>query len=272
MPATSPCRGKGAGRVPRRTRLGPRNGVVPGGSLRLHSWAACAAVVRRVSTRSLMRPVSRTVRLATGDSAGAPGLFRVDADTGPFGLEDATPGSRACVRVRALLGRIGRAGLLGTFWCASPFLWCALCLFGPLRAEVAPFVVVVGFFFFPFPFPPSRCAPVGVLLCVFSGPGCLGPWRPAPPPLFPLPPPLCAPVVSCSACFPASGALGLCLLPPPPCFFAPPVVSGVSCFPVALGLFRPPPFFLPVVRCWAGLCVLGRQVCPRVPRWCCPCR
>ena len=35
----------------------------------------------RVWTRSLTRPVSRTVRLSTGDSAGAPGLFRVDAET-----------------------------------------------------------------------------------------------------------------------------------------------------------------------------------------------
>ena len=39
-----------------------------------------------------------------------------------FGSEDATPGSRACVRVLALLGRVGRAGLPGAFWCASPFL------------------------------------------------------------------------------------------------------------------------------------------------------
>ena len=84
VPAAGPCRGKGAGRAPRRSRSGPRDGVVPGGSLRLRSWAACAAVVRRVWTRSLTRPVSRTVRLSTGDSAGAPELFRVDADTSPF--------------------------------------------------------------------------------------------------------------------------------------------------------------------------------------------
>ena len=37
VPAAGPCRGKGAGRAPRRTRLGPRDGVVPGGSLRLWS-------------------------------------------------------------------------------------------------------------------------------------------------------------------------------------------------------------------------------------------
>ena len=55
-------------------------------------------MVLLVLTRSLMRPVSRTVRLSTGDSAGAPGLFRVDADTSPSGSEDATPGS-ACVCV-----------------------------------------------------------------------------------------------------------------------------------------------------------------------------
>ena len=31
-----------------------------------------------------------------------------------------------CVRVRALLGRVGRAGLPGAFWCASPFPLAAL--------------------------------------------------------------------------------------------------------------------------------------------------
>ena len=78
VPAAGPYQGKGAGRAPRCTRSGPRNGVVPGRSLRLWSSAARAAVVWRVWTRSLTRPVSRTVRLSTGDSAGAPGLFRVD--------------------------------------------------------------------------------------------------------------------------------------------------------------------------------------------------
>ena len=33
---------------------------------------------------------------------------------------------RVCVRVRALLGRVGRAGLPGAFWCASPFPSAAL--------------------------------------------------------------------------------------------------------------------------------------------------
>ena len=53
----------------------------------------------------------------------------MDADTSPCGSEDATPGSRACVRARALLGRVGRAGLPGAFWCASPFPVAALSLF-----------------------------------------------------------------------------------------------------------------------------------------------
>ena len=43
--AAGPCRGKGAPLAPRRTRSGPRDGVVPCGSPRRRSWAACAAVV-----------------------------------------------------------------------------------------------------------------------------------------------------------------------------------------------------------------------------------
>ena len=45
VPAAGPRRSRGAGLAPRRTRSGPRDGVVPGGSLRRRSWAACAAVV-----------------------------------------------------------------------------------------------------------------------------------------------------------------------------------------------------------------------------------
>ena len=44
VPAAGPRRGGGAGLAPRRTRLGPRNGVVPGEPLRRWSWAVCAAV------------------------------------------------------------------------------------------------------------------------------------------------------------------------------------------------------------------------------------
>ena len=45
VPAAGPRRGRGAGLAPRHTRSGPRDGVVPGGSLWRRSWAAGAAVV-----------------------------------------------------------------------------------------------------------------------------------------------------------------------------------------------------------------------------------
>ena len=45
VPPAGPGPGSGTGLAPRCTRSGPRDGVVPGGSLRLQSWAACAAVV-----------------------------------------------------------------------------------------------------------------------------------------------------------------------------------------------------------------------------------
>ena len=173
---------------------GPGDGVVPGGSLQLRSWAVCGAVVWRVWTRSLMCLVSRIVRVSTGDSGGAPGLFRVDADTSPFGSEDATPGYRACVPVLAPLSRVRQAGLPGAFWCASPFLWpfCRSSLFGPLWAGVACAFVFFSFCFFPVSlflfflfslfvssplFPPSLSCPPCLRLFVLPGPGCPGPWR-----------------------------------------------------------------------------------------------
>ena len=114
----------------------------------------------RVWTRSLTRPVSRTVHRSTADSAGAPGLFRVDADTWPCGSEDATPGSCACVRVLVFPGRARRAGLPGAFWCASPSPLAALSshfagppqgwgcpCFGPLFALTSPVLLLFGYFF-----------------------------------------------------------------------------------------------------------------------------
>ena len=118
VPAAGRCGGSGAQLVARCTRSGPRDGGVPGGSLRRRSWAACAAVVCRVWTRSLTHQVSGTARLSTGDLAGEPGLFSMDADTAPFRSEDA--GSRTCVPVRAPISRVGRAGPPSAFWCASP--------------------------------------------------------------------------------------------------------------------------------------------------------
>ena len=179
----------------------------------------------RVWTRSLTRPVSRTVRRSTGDSAGAPGLFRVDADTSPCGLEDATPGCRACVRVLILLGRVGRAHLPGMFWCASPSLLAALSFrfagpppgwgcpcFGPLFTLTSPLSL---FFFFRLsvlfcPAPPLSLAfpgfrprvPWALALCVvcFAGLALLG---------FP-----CAlALVVLPGCGPLSGACPPCSLP-----------------------------------------------------------
>ena len=181
----------------------------------------------RVWTRSLTRPVSRTVRRSTGDSTGALGLFRVDADTAPFGSEDATPGSRACVGVRALLGRVGRAGLPGAFWCASP---SPVAAFGALLVCLAPsglglpcLWLLLFFFSFFFFF---------LFLCF----------------LFPR----SAPVVSGFPCFPAPGALGLGAsgppTPPPPFFF--------------FSFFLPLCFFF--LFC-AALCVLFRGFRAVVP-------
>ena len=133
----------------------------------------------RVWTRSLTRPVSRTARLSTGDSAGAPGLFRVDADTSPCGSEDATPGSRACVRARALVGQVGRAGLPGAFWCASPFPVAALSLFSVRPPPGLSRPVCCVFFF------SSLCAPPLSLAFRVFRPGV--PWALAscsPPPFF----------------------------------------------------------------------------------------
>ena len=135
--------------------------------------------------------------------------------------------------------------------------------------------------------PPPCCTPVVSCFACFPAPGRLGPWRLlAPPPS----PPLCAPLspalhvfrpwvpwalascchpppflfspspLRCAALSPAlrvfRGALGLCASSPP-CLF----------FPLFLVLSL---LFLPVVRCGAGLCVLGRRVCLCVPWWCCP--
>ena len=138
--------------------------------------------VLRVWTRSLTRPVSRTARLSTGDSAGAPGLFCVDANTAPFGLEDATPESRGCVRVRAFLAGSGGPASWARFGAPHLYLWPFLLLSLSARPPAGwgcPACVVSGFFFSPL---------------------------------------LCACLVSGIPCFPALVALGLGVLwsfPPP---------------------------------------------------------
>ena len=199
-----------------------------------------------VWTGSLTRSVSRNSRLSTGDSAGAPGLFSVYADTAAFGSEDATPGSHACVRVCAPLGRVWRAGLPGAFWCASPFpvagLGALFACFAPSGLGLPRLKFLLCFFSF------SLCAPVVAGIPCFSGQGCLEPWRlvvPPPSPLF-LPSPL-----------------------PPPLFFA--CLSFVFCLFFFFSSFFPILFFL-LSSCagcavLGGLCVLGWGLCWCVLLW-----
>ena len=122
---------------------------------RVHQASVLGCVrcgVLRVWTRSLTRPVSRTARVSTGDSAGAPGLFRVDTNTAPCGSEDVTPGSRACVRVRAVLAGSGGLAPRARFGAPHLFLWPFLLL--SLSARPPPgwsclACVVSGFFSLP---------------------------------------------------------------------------------------------------------------------------
>ena len=205
-------------RVPRATVLG---------CVRCGGWP--------VWTLSLTRPVSCTVRPSTGDPAGAPGLFRVDANTPPCGSEDAEPGSRACVRVLVRPGRVGRAGLPGGFWCASPF---------PLAASSFCFV---------WPPPGWVCAGLGplfarrLLFCFFSFLflRCFFP---------------CAPFVSCFLWFPSPGALGLGALC---CLFCWPRASWLSvrsrflcvAWPLATLRWVPPPHPLSLAVAAARCCL-----------------
>ena len=181
------------------------------------------------------------------------------------GRHDRVP--RVCVCVCSL-GRVGQAGLLGAFWCASPFPWPFLVRSLLVRPPLCWGCPVCGccwfFLSFPFPFPPPRCAPVVSCFACFPAPGTLGLGVSSPPPFFlsllPLPPPLLSPCCLLLCAFSGLGCLGPWRLvpPPPPNFFCPPppVVSGVSCYPVALGLCTPPPLFF-----FGGCAVLGGIVC-----------
>ena len=155
VPAAGPCQGKGAERAPCPTRSGPRDGVVPGESLLLRSWAACPAVVWRVWTRSLTRPVSRTVRLSTRTRPLHRGCF-VSSCVG--GRHARVP--RVCVCVLHFAGSGGPASRARS-GVPHLFLWpsCPSPLFGPHWARVAR--AFGGFFFllffpFSFPFLPTR--------------------------------------------------------------------------------------------------------------------
>ena len=215
----------------------------------------------RVWTPSLTRPSSRTVRRSTGDSVGAPGLFCVDADTSPCGSEDATPGSPACVRVLVRPGRVGRAGLPGAFWCASPFPFAAssFCFAWPPPSWVCPGLgplfsrrLLFCFVFFSVSLLFFSLRRLCLLLSLVSGPGCPGPWRFV---LFVLLVSrfLALRALSLSLCFLAVGR-SLVVAPPPP------LSRAVVAVPCCLAFV----FFFPLVCAplFLAFCVFR----PRVPR------
>ena len=155
----------------------------------------------------------------------------MDARTSPCGLEDATPGSRACVRVLVLSRRVGQAGLSGALWSASPFLLAVLssCFAWSPPGMGCPFLLV--------------CLPS--FRCFFF-----------------------APVVPCFRWFPAPVVLGLaavCLLapPPPPFFFG--LLALVGLCSSAAPLFRSPTHPLFFCFCFSLLGSLFVSPCPPFP-------
>ena len=199
-----------------------------------------------------------------------------------------------CVRVRALLGRVGRAGLPGAFWCASPFPLATLsfCFAWPPPGWGCPplsrcccrsslpwrCVLVVVVFFRP-PAPWLSVRPLGRWL-LFGGcssaplPFCVSRFSSL---LlgalvfffFLLLLPLCAPVVSGFLWFPAPGALGLgaCVV----CFVGLPLLgSPCACPSFVLSalllasprwLLPPPPplclaVFVAAARCCVPCCAV----------------
>ena len=209
----------------------------------------------RVWTRSLTRPISRTVCRSTGDSAGAPGLFRVDADTSSCESEDATPGSPAWVRVLVRPGRVGVCGVLDhlapanrcarlvrCFACAVS--WATWLLFTGVPAWCVALRVR-------WPEPLGACSAVctlGALLCVCGVLGHLAPVH------------RCARSVYCLGVR-SPGPLGSCSL------FCP--LSVLCCVCGVLG------HLAPVHRCARSVCCVACAVSLAtwllftvVPAWC----
>ena len=227
----------------------PRSGALPPPTAR--PLGGLLGPVWGVRGRTLSHPRMPALRAGCRGRCGASGVGRRPTpNCSPFGRA----AGLLCVCVPCLAGSGGpasgaRFGALHLSFGLSCF---ALCLFGPLRAGLALFVVVVGFF------------------CLLSHPSPCFFFSP----FFPSPPSVRR-IVSCFACFPAWGALGLgALLPPPPFlfFFAPPP----SLLSLAFLAFRLPLATAPLPLfvffyflsccfsscCASAVCVLGcRAVC-----------
>ena len=202
--------------------------------LRALRWFACVDPVTDASGF----PYRPSFDGGLGECTGA---FCTDAYTAPFESEDATPGSRAFVRVCAPLGRVGRAVLPGAFRYPSTFPLTTLgvlfvCSPPPPRLELPCWWLLVCFLFCFFFLFSSFLRPRCLWRSVFSSPGCHGPWHLVPPPHF--------------------FWFFFLLHPPLPVFF--------FSLPACLLIFVCSVFFsAPDLHCWGGLCVLGRGV-----SWC----
>ena len=236
VPAAGRCRGRGAVLAPRRTRSGPRDGVVPGGSLRRRSWGSCATefCVCGPGPSRVWIPVGSVIPQGTWPVHR--GCFMWTPTPPVSGRRTPRPGPVRARVCRLLLARSGGPASRARFGAPHLFLWPVLVLSLFARpppgcaCPVSGCCCVLFFFFFPFSAPllsPAFCVfwP-GVPLALAS---CL------PPPLlvffffFFLPHPL-----------------------PPPVFFA--CLSGV---------FFPPAFPYIFVRC----CVLPCCSACAVPGW-----
>ena len=213
-----------------------------------------------------------------GNSAGAPGLFCVDANTSRFGLVDGTPRFCALLLVCACVHSLLSAGLgrpaSWALFCAPDFssglFLCSPSLLCPLRAVVAGPCYFV-FFHLALAFPPLLVCflrPFCVCLSLVSSPRCPCPTCCAvsTPPSHSRPPPLfllsfscfCAPPLSSAFChcrprLPWELACGFYPHPPLFCVSAPPLflaffglqprVPWASALLVLRLLVLPPPFF-----------------------------
>ena len=259
-PAPAEARALGALRVvPARGHAMGLSLVGPSGvslALRALRWLAC------------VDPVT--------DASGFPYRLSVDGGLGrctvavsfgrrhlPFGVAGRHARVSRCARVCALLAGSGGPAFRARFGVPHPVLWPFLVPSLSARPPSGWGRSVCGFFcFFPLLRPPC------LRRFVFSGPGCLGPWRLVPPPpisgffLFSF-------LLWCARC----AVLRLCVLAPGACWC---VLLWALCFGGACVRLRsvvrcplpaPPAFvLLPVVLRVPGGAVLAASLSPVLPQ------